>query len=90
MCNCTSGNGDVTVRGHHHTTLNCGTVSAISCTAGAAQGAPRRRLTSTSIQNVSQPRVGPMPSIVAGPWMLDQMVGYTADLYRSIPDLVKQ
>ena len=28
--------------------------------------------------------------IIAGPWMLDQMVGYTADLYRSIPGLVKQ
>ncbi len=27
--------------------------------------------------------------IVAGPWMLDQMVGYTADLYRSIPGMVK-
>ena len=32
---------------------------------GAAHSAPRRRLTSTSIQNASQPRVGPMPSIVA-------------------------
>lgn len=28
--------------------------------------------------------------IVAGPWMLDQMVGYTTDLYRSIPGMVKQ
>jgi flagellar biosynthetic protein FliQ len=27
--------------------------------------------------------------IVAGPWMLDQMVGYTTDLYRSIPGMVK-
>jgi flagellar biosynthetic protein FliQ len=27
--------------------------------------------------------------VVAGPWMLDQMVGYTADLYHSIPGLVK-
>ena len=27
--------------------------------------------------------------IVAGPWMLDQLVGYTADLYHSIPGLVK-
>ena len=28
--------------------------------------------------------------IVAGPWMLDQMVGYTSDLYRSIPGMVKR
>lgn len=28
--------------------------------------------------------------IVAGPWMLDQIVGYTSDLYRSIPGLVKE
>jgi flagellar biosynthetic protein FliQ len=27
--------------------------------------------------------------VVAGPWMLDQMVGYTSDLYHSIPGLVK-
>jgi flagellar biosynthetic protein FliQ len=27
--------------------------------------------------------------VVAGPWMLDQMVGYTTDLYRSIPGMVK-
>lgn len=27
--------------------------------------------------------------IVAGPWMLDQMVGYTTDLYHSIPGMVK-
>lgn len=27
--------------------------------------------------------------IVAGPWMLDQLVGYTADLYHSIPGQVK-
>jgi flagellar biosynthetic protein FliQ len=26
--------------------------------------------------------------IVAGPWMLDQMVAYTRDLYQSIPGLV--
>lgn len=26
--------------------------------------------------------------IVAGPWMLDQMVSYTSELYRSIPGLV--
>lgn len=26
--------------------------------------------------------------VVAGPWMLDQLVAYTADLYRSIPGLV--
>ncbi len=25
---------------------------------------------------------------IAGPWMLDQMVGYTHDLYASIPSLV--
>jgi flagellar biosynthetic protein FliQ len=25
--------------------------------------------------------------IVAGPWMLDQMVAYTADLYEMIPKL---
>ena len=28
--------------------------------------------------------------IVAGPWMLNQMVGYTTDLYHSIPGLVKE
>ena len=28
--------------------------------------------------------------IVAGPWMLDQLVGYTSDLYHSIPGLVKE
>jgi flagellar biosynthetic protein FliQ len=28
--------------------------------------------------------------IVAGPWMLDQIVGYTSDLYHSIPSLVKE
>jgi len=28
--------------------------------------------------------------IVAGPWMLNQMVGYTADLYHSIPGMVKK
>lgn len=28
--------------------------------------------------------------IVAGPWMLDQIVGYTSDLYHSIPGLVKE
>ncbi len=43
------------------------TLSAMSFGTGAAHGAPRRRFTSTSIQNVSQPCVGPMPSIVAGP-----------------------
>ncbi len=26
--------------------------------------------------------------IVAGPWMLSQLLGYTEDLYRSIPSLV--
>lgn len=26
--------------------------------------------------------------IVAGPWMLDQLVSYTGDLYGSIPELV--
>ena len=25
--------------------------------------------------------------IVAGPWMLDQLVAYTADLYNAIPEL---
>lgn len=25
--------------------------------------------------------------VVAGPWMLDQLVGYTADLYGSIPEV---
>src|SRR5580704_9553941 len=54
----------------HYTALKCGALSAISCGTGAAHGAPRRRLTSTSIQKVSQPRVGPMPSMVAGPWIL--------------------
>jgi flagellar biosynthesis protein FliQ len=28
--------------------------------------------------------------IVGGPWMLDQMVGYTTQLFHSIPGLVKQ
>lgn len=28
--------------------------------------------------------------IVAGPWMLNQLVGYTSDLYRSIPGMVKE
>lgn len=28
--------------------------------------------------------------IVAGPWMLDQLVVYTAELYRSIPGMVKR
>jgi flagellar biosynthetic protein FliQ len=28
--------------------------------------------------------------IVAGPWMLNQMVGYTTDLYHSIPGMVKE
>ena len=28
--------------------------------------------------------------IVAGPWMLNQVVGYTSNLYHSIPGLVKQ
>ncbi|HVY97779.1 MAG TPA: flagellar biosynthesis protein FliQ [Solirubrobacterales bacterium] len=28
--------------------------------------------------------------VVAGPWMLDQIVGYTSDLYHSIPGLVKE
>ena len=28
--------------------------------------------------------------IVAGPWMLDQLVGYTSDLYHSIPGMVKR
>jgi flagellar biosynthetic protein FliQ len=28
--------------------------------------------------------------IVAGPWMLNQMVGYTRDLYHSIPGLVSK
>ena len=28
--------------------------------------------------------------IVLGPWMLNQMVGYTTDLYHSIPGLVKE
>ena len=28
--------------------------------------------------------------IVAGPWMLGQVVGYTTDLYHSIPGLVKE
>ncbi len=27
--------------------------------------------------------------IVAGPWMLDQIVGYTAELYSEIPNLVR-
>lgn len=27
--------------------------------------------------------------VVAGPWMLDQMVDYTAGLYRSIPGMVE-
>jgi flagellar biosynthesis protein FliQ len=27
-------------------------------------------------------------ALLAGPWMLDQMVGYTRDLYMSIPGLV--
>ena len=26
--------------------------------------------------------------IVAGPWMLDQLIGYTADLWGSIPELI--
>ena len=28
--------------------------------------------------------------VVAGPWMLDQIVGYTTSLYQSIPTLVSQ
>jgi flagellar biosynthesis protein FliQ len=28
--------------------------------------------------------------IVAGPWMLDQVVSYTSDLYHSIPGMVKK
>ncbi len=28
--------------------------------------------------------------IVAGPWMLDQMIAYTAELYESIPKLTGQ
>ena len=28
--------------------------------------------------------------IVAGPWMLNQVVGYTTNLYHSIPGLVKE
>ncbi len=28
--------------------------------------------------------------VVAGPWMLNQVVGYTTNLYHSIPGLVKQ
>lgn len=28
--------------------------------------------------------------IVAGPWMLDQLVAYTSDLYHSIPGMVKK
>jgi len=28
--------------------------------------------------------------VIAGPWMLDQIVSYTADLYHSIPGQVKQ
>ena len=28
--------------------------------------------------------------VVLGPWMLDQIVGYTSDLYHSIPGLVKE
>ncbi|SEH14622.1 flagellar biosynthesis protein FliQ [Thermoleophilum album] len=27
--------------------------------------------------------------VVAGPWMLDQIVGYTAELYSEIPNLVR-
>jgi flagellar biosynthetic protein FliQ len=27
--------------------------------------------------------------IVGGPWMLNQIVGYTTDLYHSIPSMVK-
>jgi flagellar biosynthesis protein FliQ len=26
--------------------------------------------------------------VIGGPWMLDQMLGYTSDLFRSIPSLV--
>ncbi len=26
--------------------------------------------------------------VVGGPWMLDQLLGYTADLWTSIPDLI--
>jgi len=28
-------------------------------------------------------------AVLAGPWMLDQLVGYTAQLYREIPNLVR-
>ncbi|MCL6440351.1 MAG: flagellar biosynthesis protein FliQ [Thermoleophilum sp.] len=28
-------------------------------------------------------------AVLAGPWMLDQIVGYTAQLYREIPNLVR-
>lgn len=28
--------------------------------------------------------------VVAGPWMLDQMTGYTTELYRSIPGMVEK
>lgn len=28
--------------------------------------------------------------IVGGPWMLGQIVGYTSDLYHSIPNVVKK
>src|ERR1043165_574538 len=55
--------------------VRCGTLRARSDGIGAAQGAPRRRLTSTSIQYVSQPDVGPMPSMVAGPWILRALDG---------------
>ena len=26
--------------------------------------------------------------VVGGPWMLDQLLGYTADLWTAIPDLI--
>ena len=26
--------------------------------------------------------------VVGGPWMLDQLIGYTADLWGSIPELI--
>src|SRR5882757_9965260 len=60
----------MTKKSRHLIALRWGTLSAISAGTGAAHGALRRRLTSTSIQKVSHPRVGPMPSMVAGPWML--------------------
>src|SRR5258707_1635150 len=60
----------MTVRDHHSAADRCRILSDISLGTGDTQGAPRRRLTSTSIQYISQPWVGPKPSMVPGPWML--------------------